>query len=162
MWFKYTWASLTLPTLASQKASVCISMKLALHHSPATPLPTLISCFLLHLETGNESMGLFVRSWLSGKNKILTRNLRVFFHNSISHSIGTSTLSMTFLPFTISHYIPFLTMYRLSPSTCIMQTVACQHWRCRRWQKMCYLLITTSTEEPKHCLLSGHMQGKVE
>lgn len=56
-------------------------------------------------------MGLFVRSWVSGKNKILTRNLRVFFHNSISHSIGTSTLSMTFLPFTVCHYIPFLTMY---------------------------------------------------
>lgn len=85
--------------------------------TPRLLLPTLISCFLLHLETGNESMGLFVRSWLSGKNKILTRNLRGFFHNSISNSLGTSALSMTFLPFTVSHCIPFLTKYRLSPST---------------------------------------------
>ena len=38
---------LTLPTLASQNAA-CLA------HSQATPLPTLISCFLLHVETGNE------------------------------------------------------------------------------------------------------------
>ena len=31
MWFKYTWTRLILPTVASQKASVCVSMKLVLH-----------------------------------------------------------------------------------------------------------------------------------